>query len=499
VNDGPAGGPHEIVATGVPNLDAVLGGGFRRGAVAMIVGPPGAGKTILAEQIGFAFARREEPVLFLTAYSETHEKLLAHSRGLSFFDADLLPDRIQFASLTDLLARGPEETEAAIVATARAHRARLVVLDGFGGMRRLLPDEHAAAGFVYSLGAKLAYLGATTLIVLEADPDESSRFGELTVSDVVASLRRERIGTRHRRVLEVLKARGGAPLGGLHPFALDADGVHVHPRIESLPPPTDPPWTAERLSFGVAKVDALTGGGPHVGTTTLAVGHIGTGKTLLGLHFMAAGAAAGEPGLYLGFRETPAQIREQACVFGLDLAGPEAAGLLRLQVRGAYEIEPDRIAEELLADVDARGVRRLVVDGANELRRALVPAERQFEFFAALAAQLRARGVTSYLALDTPRLLGDFELADSAIGALAENLLLLRQTEYRGALFRLISVLKMHFSEHEHAIHEFAIEAGRGLAMVGPAPAAMGLLGGQAQPLAPEDPPGRKTRPRRRA
>jgi circadian clock protein KaiC len=485
-----------VVPSGVPNLDLVLGGGIRRGAVAMVIGPPGAGKTILAQQVTFAAARRGEPVLYLTGYSETHEKLMAYNRDMRFFDAGMIPERVQFASLAELLQRGPDQAEAAVVATARGHRARLVVLDGFGSMRRLLPNEAAAAAFVYSIGAKLAYLGATTLIVLEGDPDATSRFGELTVSDAVVSLRRERLGTRHRRVLEVLKARGSAPLGGLHPFTIGDAGVHIHPRLESLPPGPDAPWRSERAGLGAPGVDALTGGGLTEGTTTLVAGSLGTGKTLLGLHFLVEGARRGEAALYLGFLETAPQLREQARVFGLDLAGAEAAGRVRLLVLPAYEVEPDRVAELVRADVEARGVRRLVVDSVNELQRSLAPAGRQPEFFAALVGYLRARAVTSILALEVARIVGELELADSALRIVAENLLVLRQTEYRGAMRRLLSILKMRFSAHDRAIHDFTIAAGRGIEVVGPAPTAVGLLAGVARPLDGEPSPRRPARPR---
>jgi circadian clock protein KaiC len=487
--------PTTTFPTGVPNLDRVLGGGLRRGAVVMVVGPPGAGKTILAQQVAFAAARRDEAVLYLTGYSETHEKLIGYNRSLAFFDPAFVPSRVQFVSLADLLARGPVETEEAIVATARGHRARLIVLDGFGSMRRLLPDEDSAAAFVYSLGAKLAYLGGTMLVVLEADPDATSGFGELTVSDAVLALRRERLGTRHRRVLEVLKVRGAAPLGGLHPFSLGQSGMHVHPRLESLPTAPDAPWRAGRAPFGAHDLDPLLAGGPNVATTTLAVGDLGTGKTTLGLHFLIAGASTGEPGLYLGFRESGPQLQEQARVFGLDLAGAEAAGQVRLLVLSGHELEPDQVAELVIADVEARGVRRLVVDAVNELRRSLVPSERQPEFFAALMTQLRARGVTTYLTLDVPRLLGDGALGDAQVAILAENLLWLRYAEHQGTVRRLLSVVKMHFSAHDRAIHEFTIEPGRGLAVIGRAP--VGLAGGPMRPTdedPPERPAGRRPR-----
>jgi circadian clock protein KaiC len=491
-----AGAPgDELLATSVPNLDLVLGGGIRRGAVAMVIGAPGAGKTILAQQVTFAAARRGEPVLYLTGYSETHDKLLTYNRALSFFDPSLIPTLVQVGSLSDLLARGPAETEEAIVTTARAHRARLVVLDGFGSMRRLLRDEAAAAGFVYSVGAKLAYLGATTLIVLEGNPDETSRFGELTVSDAVLSLRRERLGTRHRRVLEVLKARGSAPLGGLHPFTIGEAGLHVHPRLESMPLEAEAPWSADRVGFGVPGVDALVAGGPNIGTTTLVAGTLGIGKTLLSLHYLVEGARRGEPGLYLGFLETRAQLREQARMFGLDLAGAEASGLVRLHVQPGFDVEPDQIAELLRADVAERGVRRLVVDSVNELQRSLVPPERQAEFFAALVTYLRAHEVTTYLALDLARIAGEPELADSSLAVLAENLLFLRQAQRGGVMHRLLSVLKMRFSGHDRRTHEFSVTPGSGIEVVGPVPDAAGLPTATARPPG-GDPPTRRARRR---
>jgi circadian clock protein KaiC len=80
-----------MMPTGVPNLDAVLGGGLRRGCIAMILGAPGAGKTVLS-QIAFHQARAGDRVLYQTGYSETHEKLLAYDHAMGFFDASLIGD-----------------------------------------------------------------------------------------------------------------------------------------------------------------------------------------------------------------------------------------------------------------------------------------------------------------------------------------------------------------------------------------------------------------------
>ena len=138
----------ERFQTGVPNLDEVLGGGLLRGAIAMVIGPPGSGKTILAQQIAFAAGRRGETALYLTGYSETHDKLLAHNRSLAFFDPTIIGSNVQMGSLPDLMEQGADEAERAVLATARERRASIVVLDGFRSIRGFLEDDQAAAGFL---------------------------------------------------------------------------------------------------------------------------------------------------------------------------------------------------------------------------------------------------------------------------------------------------------------------------------------------------------------
>ena len=48
---GPSRVPIVMLSTGVPGLDEVLGGGLPEYSFNLLVGPPGAGKTTLAQQI----------------------------------------------------------------------------------------------------------------------------------------------------------------------------------------------------------------------------------------------------------------------------------------------------------------------------------------------------------------------------------------------------------------------------------------------------------------
>ena len=470
--------------SGVPNLDAILGGGLLRGTIVMVIGPPGSGKTILGQQIAFAGARRGEVALYFTGYSETHAKLLSHNRSLAFFNADVVGDQVEMGSLPDLLEQGSAEAEQALVETARKRRAALVVLDGFRSMRGFLPDDQAAAQFLYSLGAKLSLLGTTLLVLVEGDASDRIRDPEQSVCDVILSLSQLVRGGGHRRQIEVLKVRGAAPLVGIHPFTIDGQGVSIYPRLESMVPADVPPWTDQRARFGLSDIDRLLGGGLNAGTATLAAGTPGLGKTLLGLHFLAEGARAGEPGLFAGFTENSVQLRHKAATFGLPIDPAEASGAITLLTVPPHDLDADRVAWHIREQVETRNIRRLVIDSATELAGGLASPERAQLFLASLAAYLRSRTVTTYMTVDVPTIVGsELSFAGTPLVVFTENLLLLRFAEYDGELHRLFCVLKMRFSDFDRTLHAYTIVNGEGIRITGKAPRAEGLLTGKARPL----------------
>ena len=70
--------------SGHSRLDAVLGGGLPANAIHLIAGPPGSGKTILAEQYAFANATVERPAVYLSTVSEPLDKLVRFGQTLNF-------------------------------------------------------------------------------------------------------------------------------------------------------------------------------------------------------------------------------------------------------------------------------------------------------------------------------------------------------------------------------------------------------------------------------
>ena len=119
-------------------------------------------------------------------------------------------------------------------------------------------------------------------------------------------------------------------------------------------------------------------------SATLLLGFSGSGKTLLTQHFLHAGAEKDEPGLYFGFYEPPERLIESAEHVGLTMRQHVESGMLELMWQPALKYGLDQLAERLLADVQQRSVRRVVIDGIDGFRQGAAFPERTMRFVTAL-------------------------------------------------------------------------------------------------------------------
>ncbi|WP_330970716.1 RAD55 family ATPase, partial [Lysobacter sp. A3-1-A15] len=89
------------LATGVPGLDEVLGGGLPEFSFNVIAGAPGCGKTTLAHQMMFTLASAERPALYLTVLGEPPMKMLRYQQQFDFFDNEAINRHVHFVNLSD--------------------------------------------------------------------------------------------------------------------------------------------------------------------------------------------------------------------------------------------------------------------------------------------------------------------------------------------------------------------------------------------------------------
>lgn len=447
------------LATNVAGLDEILGGGVPLRSMTLIVGTPGAGKTILAEQIAVEQAKAGERVLILTALSEAHEQMLASLREFSFFDESLVGDRIRFLSIQTLLQDGLAATADAIVEIVRAHRASIVVLDGFRGVAGFADAERDVRLFLYEVRTRLALLDVTTFVTLEMGHDaDGGDAGAQTVADGIIRLHNTLWGVRHRRHIEVQKLRAMRHLNGMHSIAITGDGITCYPRHESVYRTVKHTVSMERADLGLPELDAMLGGGLNRGTVTFLAGSPGSGKTLTALHYIVAGAAEGEPGLFICFSESEEQLYLKAESFGLDLRGAVERGTVTLLYIAPVELEVDLFAAMLRERVERLGIRRLAIDSIAAVEVAIVEPNRGPGFFASLINYLREHDVTSVITQESNAF--DGGLGEALGAVLADNLLRLRTVEYGNRIYRILAILKMRQSGFDPSLREFRIENG---------------------------------------
>ena len=122
---------------------------------------------------------------------------------------------------------------------------------------------------------------------------------------------------------------------------------------------------------GIHGLDEITAGGLPRGRSTLVTGSTGSGKTLLGLQFLVAGAREyGEPGVLVTFEESAGKVSANVASLGFDLDGLQRDGLLAVH---AFQVDPTEIIEAgefdfeplfaLLDDsIERIGAKRVVLD-----------------------------------------------------------------------------------------------------------------------------------------
>ncbi|HEV8194918.1 MAG TPA: ATPase domain-containing protein, partial [Ktedonobacterales bacterium] len=449
--------------SGVPNLDLVMGGGVPHGALMVIIGAPGSGKTTLASQIAFNAARAGKSVLILTALSESTSKLVQHLGAFSFFDPELIGSAIQFLSLQHVMAQGFVATRDEVLRMARQIKAQLLVIDGFRSLRDIEPNPTGARQFLYDVGTALGTLGTPTIVTSEAEPRDPALYPEATTADVILGLHYDLHGGRQGRALEVVKARGIAPLPGVHTLTLDADGAHVYPQFEERVGATIGDQEEQdaaiarnetsgeqprRANFDLPELDGMLEGGFARGTSVVLAGSLGTGKTLLALHFALAGISTGEPAIYLSFRERKQDLSRLARPFALNSTMTSALAAengLTLVSIPPNQIEPDIVADRLLELLYQAGARRLVIDSIDELTRVIARSrypERLDDYLIALVQACRAQNVTMLVTKETTKsAAATLDFSSRPLSVMAENVLLLQQATYRARQHHVLAAL----------------------------------------------------------
>ena len=452
------------LATGVPGLDGVLGGGLPEFSFNLIAGGPGSGKTTLAHQMMFATATPERPALYITILGEPPIKMLRYQQQYSFFDETKIPDCVRFVHLgAELSEHGLETVLASIIREVEKTSPKLVFVDSFRSVvrRSQEPGQMELQSFVQRLSLHLTSWEATTFLIGEYEEHEADSNPIFTVADGLVWLSQATSRNSIVRKLQVVKMRGQGPIPGLHTMKISAAGVRVYPRLPSADQVRSRTHLHhERRKTGIAAFDEMLGGGIPAGYSVMLVGPSGSGKTILSTHFIRQGIAEGERGVIAVFERRPDEYLTTA-PGSAELGKFVEAGSLKMLYLRPLDLSVDETMEEIASAVKEIGATRVVIDSLMGFELALAPSFREDfrESLYRMVGALVDLGATVVMTAELSDSYTDLRLSPHGISFLTDGIVIQRYIELDGALRKTMVVAKMRGFDHSKEFRLYDVQA----------------------------------------
>lgn len=219
------------LSSGLPELDALLGGGLEEGMSTLISGPSGTGKSSLAAQfVSAATLRGETCAMFL--FEESVNNMLNRSKalGMNLLDA-LAAGRLDVQQIDPAELVPGQFTQAVVDAVNQG--ARVVVIDSLNGYLNAVPDERFLSLYLHELLTYLGQCGVVTLLVgvipniLGASANSAVEASYL--ADNIIMLRYFEAQGEVRQAISVFKKRGSTHERTIRSYQIGAGGFSVGP------------------------------------------------------------------------------------------------------------------------------------------------------------------------------------------------------------------------------------------------------------------------------
>jgi circadian clock protein KaiC len=449
------------VATGIPELDAVLRGGVLRRRIHLIEGRPGTGKTTLGLRYLMHGVKHGETCLYVTL-SETEQELNAtaanHGWSLEGIRIEelmplppeghpgqtvLLPTDTELSALVDRIAE--------IVASSGADR---VVIDSMVEIRLMARDSAHYRRQIIDLRQRLSSAGATVLMLDDLTSDAREFELQSAVHGVMTLEQIERSFGAARRRLRVVKMRGGDFQSGWHDYAILTGEVLVFPSLIAQEHHRNEP-EIEVLSH-VEGLDQMFGGPMATGCSTMLLGPSGVGKSTLALQYALSMVQAGHHVGYFTFDEDESTLRSRLVAhMGLDETTRQPRNF-HLNRINPSRISPGEFIWKVRRLVEDQNARMIIIDSINsyldvirEEKSLLLQMNELFSYLANMNVMSIIIGAHS-ASLDTSK-------EPDALSIITDNIISLRYFESEHTVHKAICVLKKRHGPHSHEIRSLRL------------------------------------------
>jgi circadian clock protein KaiC len=297
----------------------------------------------------------------------------------------------------------------------------------------------------------------TTIVTGEPVAGSYTRHGlEEYVSDCIIFLDNrvsEEIAVRRIRVI---KYRGSSHGTNEYPFVIDNSGLSVIPITAAG---LNQPGTKKKVSTGIPSLDFLfKGGGYGKGSTVLASGTAGTGKTSLAAAFAAETCKRGERCLFLSYEESSGQLIQNMGSIGIHLEAPVKKGLLKI-----ISTRPSFVGLEMhLLDVYKLTTEfkphTVVIDPLTSLIGQGNPLEVQ-SMLTRMIDALKSKGITGFFTSLVSSSVPNDTSGEIGVSSLIDTWIVVRELEEKEGKKRIrgLYIVKSRGTDHSSDIHRLSL------------------------------------------
>jgi circadian clock protein KaiC len=460
------------ITTGIVGFDELSYGGLTRNRTTLLMGGPGAGKTVFSLQtlVNAAHAHNESGIF--VAFEETTRQILADASGFNWGLPALAKAKLFFleAQLSPAVVQSGEFDLSGMLAMLKAKKdaigARWIVFDGIDVLLTLLHNPIAEMREIYRIRDWLAENEMNAIITAKTDSGlgESVRydFMQFMMDCVVRLSRRIESGVSLHRV-QITKFRGSDFVAGEYPVSWGKAGMEI-----GAPEPAEIRHAAstDRVSVGFERLDTMLGGGLFRGSSTLITGVPGTSKTTLAGKFAEAACKRGERTLFISFDEGADPIMRNLSSVGIQLAPHVKSGVLRMYSARTESIAAEDHLTKLKALIREHKPRCLVIDPLSAIAKSggLAAARAVANRFIYM---VKDDGVTVLITAisegDDPQT----EATELQISAVADTWIHLSYIVRSGERNRALTIIKSRGTWHSNQVRELILsDAGPMLADV---------------------------------
>lgn len=224
------------VSSGLPGLDALLGGGIERGTGTLILGPAGTGKSLLALSFAVAAVERGERASIFV-FDEEMGLLMDRALGLGIDLAALQESGRLFIEQVDAAELSPGEFTHRVRHSVDRNQVTTVVVDSLNGYQAAMPEEQFLVLHIHELLQYLNRQGVTSFLTVA----QHGLVGEMKspvdityLADTVVLLRYFEATGQVRRAMSVIKKRAGTHESTIREYRISAAGLVIGEPLEGF-------------------------------------------------------------------------------------------------------------------------------------------------------------------------------------------------------------------------------------------------------------------------